>query len=382
MATNNAAQILANNNSWLLGSAGRNFAMPNKAFTQAGQVIDLELESVPGWVSYIDLDVYVDLAITVAAGGTAPSLSPFAPWNLFQRVELSLGGGPFQNVSPFFYFLRECAMNPGWDPSVPGPQTYSYASDVYSVPAVNAPAGATTDNYWLFGMRIPLQVQHGSAIGFLPLGAATTVAKLRLTVQPQLVGSDAYMNPLTGGANATVAIGTTKTSYVQPNINYRTTPPNAQSPLPNPTVGYVLNVQEASWPINTTGTLMPMKFKDPFKYLRLWHIVMLGGSPDTTDVTNFEFDYLPGYAKDQWTSLNIQSYFVDTRRRYRRDLPVGVFVEDLWAGSDPANPNGSEVVDATVFQTMQTQLAVSQTATLGTNPRVITYAEALAPVAF
>lgn len=376
------AQIQANNQKWLLSSTLRDFAMPSTKFTQAGEEIDIELQSVPGWVEYVDLQVYADVAITVATGGSAPSLSQFAPWNLFRRVALSLGGGPFQNVSPYFYFLRELAMSPGWNPGVAGPNSYPYADTVYSVPAVNAPAGATTDNYWLWTIRIPLNVQHGTTIGYLPVGAATTVATLRLTVAPALAGTDQYFNPLVGGTNASAAIGTTQTSFVQPTIWYRTTPPSVAGKLPTPTIGAVLNVQEANWPVSTTGTLMPMRFKDPFRYLRLWHIVMMNGAPDTTDVTNFEFDYLPGYPKDQWTAVNIQEYFYRTRRRYRQDLPVGVFVEDLWAGSDPANPNGNEVVDATVFQTMQTQIAVSQTTTTGTNPRVITYAEALAPVGF
>ncbi len=383
MATN-AASVAQANESWLLGAGERNYAMPSTTISQVGQTLDIELESVPGWADAVELNVFIDNAITVATGGTAPSLSEFAPWNLFRSVELSLGGGPFVRVSPYFCYLREMVMRPGWNPAYGGPNAQSYASSVYSVPAVTATAGSTTDNYWAFSIRVPMQVQHGSVFGHIPLGNSSVKGKVRLTLQNTMWGTDHYQNPLVGGSGVTVAIGTTKTSYVQPNILYRTTPPSASHALPNPTIGYVLNVQEKVTPITTAGSLIPVKFPDPFKYLRLWHIVINGnGVPDSSDVTGFEYDLLPGYP--QWNYPNseaMQQYFTAVRRMYRQDLPAGVFVFDFWSGSDPANPNGTQVVDATLFQTNQSQLMVSSATVVGGPAKIITYAEALSPVAF
>ena len=382
--TASAQQIATANETFLLQAGERNYAMPASTVTNVGQVVDIELESVPGWAYALELNVKLDLAITLDSTGTAPSLSEFAPWNAFRSLELSLGGGPFVRVSPYFCMLREMVMQPGWAPWSGGPATQSYASSVYSVPAVSAAASTTTDNYWLFTIRVPLQVQHGSVFGHLPLGNSSVRAKVRLTLQNTMQGTDHYQNPLVGGTGVTVAIGTAQTSYVQPNILYRTTPPSATQPLPTPTIGYILNVQEKVTPLTTAGSLVPIKFPDPFKYLRLWHIVINGnGSPDTADVNSFEYDLLPGYPQFHYPNTEaLSAYFTRIRRLYRQDLPTGVFVFDFWSGSDPSNPNGTQVVDATLFQTNQSQIMVQSSTTVGGPAKVVTYAEALSPVQF
>lgn len=385
MATaTNANSVAQANNAFLFSSMERNFVMPASNFSQAGQTIDIELESVPGWAQSVELDVLVDLAVTVATGGTAPSKSSIAPWNIFSTVELSLGGGPFHRVSPYFYYLRDLAMHPGWNQSYSGPNSYSYSNNVYSVPAISATAGSTTDNYWAFKIQIPLQYQHGGIYGFLPLGNSSVKAKLRLTVQPNLYGTDQYLNPVVGGTDVTVAIGTAKQSYVRPSIWYRTTSPAQTQPLPTPTIQKVLNVQERTTQFVGAGSATPIKFPDPFVYLRLWHVLIDGtGAPNSLSVQQFELDPAPGYPQYQFPDQqSMNDYWGRTRRLYRQDLPDGVFVMDLWAGSSPENPNGTQSIDASLFQTMQTQLAVTSTTNVASPAKIITYAEALSPVGF
>jgi hypothetical protein len=53
----------------------------------------------------------------------------------------------------------------------------------------------------------------------------------------------------------------------------------------------------------------------------------------------------------------------------------------MFSGSDPVNPNGTQTIDGSFYQTLQTQIATNS-ANIGGNARIITYAEALSPVAF
>ena len=383
MAQMSAAEI---NKNFLNTALRRNWSMPtfaiNAGGAASGQVIDLELDSVPGWASHIDVMCLLDIAITLAAGGTAPSLSPFAPFNFFSSVEVSLGGGPFQRVNPFFYFLRELAMHKGWAGGSVLSPAYAAAS-VYSIPAVDATAGTTTDNVWRFPIRIPLQVAPGSMLGHLPIGTSAVKAKIRFTVASALYGTDQYTSPLYGGTGVTAAVGTDSPSWVQPNITFLTTPA-LKAELGQPTINYLLNVQEKSTPFTAAGALTPIHFPDPFKFMRLWHIVIDGtGAPNTAGVTNFELDLTPGYPQYNFAGPGpMMDYFNKTRRKYETDLPVGVFVHDLFAGSDNANPNDTQIIDGTVYQTLQTQIMLSAASNVASPARIITYAEALAPVAF
>ena len=375
------------NNQFLLRATERNYAMPNQIINQAGQVIDIELDSVPGYAHTIDLSCFVDLAVTAGATPTAPTVSPFAPWNIFSKIEVSLGGGSFQSINPFFYFLREYISELGAGPDY-AEKSYSYASNVFNVPAPTVTASATTDTFWRFNIKIPLQVQYGSTLGMLPLGDAATKLKIRLTVSPSLYGVDQYQNALNGGTNITgVKIGSAQTSYVQPNIYYYTAPATG-NPLPNPTIGMILNLIERSTPISTTGAYIPTKFPDPFRYLRLWHIIMQAdGTPTTLNVSGFKLDLAPSYSQfDFSTPGALQSYYNKLRRQHAADLPLGVYLFDLFSGGGMGNTaNGTQMIDGTVFSTLQTQTQLGSGFTLsgnGAGARIITFAEALSPVNF
>ena len=376
-----AQSVQAANDAFLLSASERNYPMPSVPVTAVGDTIDIELEQVPGWAYAIDLNVFLDLLVTLGSTGTAPSISQCAPWNIFRSVEISLGGGPFQRVSPYFYYLRERFMHPGWDPT---------ASGTYSVPAIAAAAGAGTDNYWRWKIRIPLQVQHGAIYGHLPLANSSVKCKLRLYLQNSFYGSDQYQNPLYGGSEVTAAIGTTQASYIKPTILYRTNPPVATNPLPNPTIGRILNVQEKATQFVGAGTMTPIKFPDPFVYLRIYHVVQdgsgafaAGGFGSSGEVDQFEFDLTPGLPQFYFPDArSLGEYQYQMARLYRMDLPPGVFVFDFWSGNNPENPNGTQTVDATLFQTMQTQVGVTSTTNVASPAKITTYAEAMSPVGF
>lgn len=372
---NDAAQIVKNNNDFINKALDKNYGMPNYAITSLGQVIDIEMDSVPGWAQSIDLATMINLKLAYTA---APSWSPFAPWNIFSEVQVSLGGGPFQRVSPYAYYLREMTMHDGW---VPGK---SVLTESYSSTSVwNKPTVAVGDIYPLFNIRVPLQAVPGSVIGLLPMGNARTKVKIRLTLANQWHGADQFLSPFYGGTGVTVSLGNTAQSYISPNINYFTTPATA-SDFADPYIGSVVNFQQRATQFVGAGALTPIKFPDPFQYLKLYHIVLDGtGAPITTKVTNFELDLTPGYPQYNYNNpASLQSYFYKQNRLYGTDLPTGVFLFDLWSGSDPMNPNGTQIIDGAMWQTMQTQIQVDPTVNTASPAKIITFAEALSPVSF
>lgn len=377
---------LTANDQFILGALRRNYPMPQQTVSSAGQILDIELESVPGYASGLTVSCLLNLDITVAGDGAAPSKSMFAPYNIFRSVEISLGGGPFQRVNGVFYWLREMAMNPGFNPLKTSVNDPSYvAANVVSVPAVNAPAGATTTNTWRFNLNIPFQAQHGSAMGLIPFGNSSTKCRLRLTLTNNLYSADQYISPLYGGTGVSVQVTpqATAQSWVAPNIRYYTEPAVGVQ-LPTPQIGSILNIQERSTAFVGSGAMTPVKFPDPFHYLRLWHIVIDGtGKPNTEAVTNFELDLTPGYPQFNYNTVaSLQDYFSEMNELYRQPLQEGVFVFDLWSGTDPQNPNGTQTIDGTIFQTLQTQVAVNASTNTGNPAKIITFAEALSPVAF
>ncbi|KRW90918.1 hypothetical protein SD51_12160 [Alicyclobacillus tengchongensis] len=385
MATSNASQVQAANQQFLLNALERNYQMVQTTITQAGQVIDIELEQVSGYLYAIDLSCLFNLDVTVATGGAVPTWSSFAPDNLFSNIQVAMGGGPFINCSAVFFRLRQRIMNPGWNPLiVPSTDPAYVGTDVFSFPALQATVGSTVTNTLRFGIHIPLQIAYGHIEGHLPGNAPGVKVKLRLTVTNNLYGSNQYASPVVGGSGVTVQItpSTTAQSWVQPNLKYRSSPAVGGG-LPTPTIGSVLNVQEAASAFVGAGALTPLKFPNPFRHLRLYHIVLDGtGTPNSTGVNAFELDLSPGIPQFNYnTPAGLQDYFNQVRELYKGNLPAGVFVFDLWSGSDPHNPNGTQTIDGTVYTTLQTQIGVNSAfQTAGGN--IITYDEALSPVSF
>ena len=372
---------LTDNQELMSNSQDMFWPMSPVAITTAGQVIDIELDSLAGFMNCLDLDVKMDVAITVPVGGTAPSRSPFAPYNIFSKIEVSLGGGAFISVNPYFFFLREMVTHRGWTPDVSnGSQAYS-ASTHYSVPAITAPASATTDNIWRFPIHIPLQAIPKQVWGHIPLGTSAVKCKVRLTVTNTLYGTDQYVSPLYGGTGAiTAAIGTSVASYVAPNIDYKM----PRTGGINPSIGWCLNVQERAFGIVGAGSNNPIKFPDPYQYMRLWMIVIDGtGAPNTTGVQSLELDPMPGFARKLYNSpSSLAKYFQGIRRLYENDLPTGVFCFDLNTDVSPMLGDGNQNINGVDYQTLQTQIALSSGTSVVAPARIISYAECFQPVAF
>jgi len=375
------ATQMTDNQELLDNSQAMFWGMPPVAITTAGQVLDIELDSLGGYMDTLDLDCKLAINITAGSAATAPVLSPFAPYNIFSKIEVSLGGGAFISVNPYFFYLREAITHRGWTPdkSILAP---GYAATThYSVPTIVATASSTTENIIRFPIHIPLQAIPKQAWGHIPLGTSAVKCKVRLTVTNTLYGTDQYLSPLIGGTVITgAAISAGTASYVACNIDYKM-PRKAGI---KPSIGWLLNVQERAFGFVGAGSNNPLKFPDPYQYMRLWMIVIDGtGAPNTTGVQSLELDPMPGFARKMYNSpSSLARYFQGIRRIYETDLPTGVFCFDLNTDVMPMLGDGNQNINGVDFQTLQTQLAVSAGTSVAAPARIITYAETFQPIAF
>lgn len=375
-----AAQLTPNQE-LLTNSSEMFWAMPPSAISTAPQVIDVELDSLAGFMDSIDFDVFLDIAITAAGSAVAPTLSQFAPYNFFSKMEIQIGGGAFVSVMPYFFYLRDLITHRGWSPGQSAlTQVYS-TSTHYVIPTITAASSAVTDNYFRFPIHIPLQAIPKQAWGHIPLGTSAVKCKVRFTVTSTLLGTDQYACPLNGGTNITsVTIGTTKPSYVAPNINYKM--PNSQGVIPN--IGWILNVQERAFNIVGAGSNTPLKFPDPYQYMRLWMIFIDGtGAPNTTGIQSLEIDPIPGFPRQLYNSASsLAAYFAKIQRLYETNLPTGVFCFDLNTDVNPVTGDGNQNINGVNYQTLQTQIATTAATNVASPARIITYAETFQPVTF
>ncbi len=372
---------LTDNQELLDNSQGMFWGMPPVPVTTAGQVLDIELDSLGGYMDTLDLDCKMAVNITMGGTSAPPSLSQFAPYNIFSKIEVSLGGGAFISVNPYFFYLRDMVTHRGWTPDKTILSPAYAASTHYSMPAISAPSSTTTENVWRFPIHIPLQAIPKQVWGHIPLGTSAVKCKIRLTVTNTLYGTDQYVSPLYGGTNVTsAAISNVTASYVAPNIDYKM-PHKAGI---KPSIGWLLNVQERAFGFVGAGSNNPLKFPDPYQYMRLWMLVIDGtGAPNTTGVTNLELDPMPGFARKLYNSpSSLAKYFQGVRRLYETDLPTGVFLFDLNTDVHPVDGDGNQNINGVDFQTLQTQIAVSGGTNVAAPARIITYAETFQPIAF
>lgn len=373
-----AQDIMNINNYFLLNALERTYTMQRTDFKSAQEMKEIEIDPAPGWARYIDLNFEMNVDIAVGANGTLPQLSQFAPYNIIQNLQLSLGGGAFQNINMYFLNLRNSITRYGkmWNQSA---TNYPYTAQLlYNIP--DPQAGI---NKWKFTIRIPLQVQPGSAAGLIPLGNSAVKLTLRLTTANALHGMDHFLSPLVGGSNVTVQIAPTAASFVQPVITYLTAPMN-RADIPQPIIGSLLNVQERNTSFIGAGVKTPIKFTDPFRYLRFWFVVTDGtGAPNSEAISALELDLLPAYAKDLFESKTaMASYYQSVRDRYGFDLPPGVFVFDYFTGSDNWDPNGTQTIDGTIFTTLQAQLTLDAGVPSASPARITSFAECMSSINF
>ncbi|MCY0871070.1 MAG: hypothetical protein OWT27_10900 [Firmicutes bacterium] len=380
-ATSNATQIQADNDKFLITALERNEVMDQLPIPTQGRQMTITLEQVPGWARSLDVSFFVNLPITLTSAGTAPSWSQIFPYNIFETVQLSLGGGPFVNVTPYFYCLRQIATTPGFIPGALQSAQQYINSVAWNVPsAPSATAGSTVTNAIRFGVYIPLQIEEFSVKGLIPLGNAKVPAKLVFTLAADLCGTDNFLNPIVGGTGVSATIGAG--SYAKVNIEYFMQ--SSSKNTPTPVIGRIMNVQQKVTAPSGGANGTKVTFDEPYLYDRIWTIVEDGtGTLTTSEIQSFIYSLMPSFETANFPTQDaLQSYIMKMWRKYRNPLPTGVLVNDFVSGSDPANPNGTQQVDGAEYSTQNIRIALTQGTNVAQPAAIINIMECQSDVAF
>lgn len=378
-------QSVANiNGAFLFASKRRVYTMPsvtvNTGSAGLGQRIIQQLNQIPGWLSRITVLYSIDVDVTAPTAGSF-AVSTYAPENLFPTVEVALGGAPFQRTNARFYRDRYAmSRGSGRITSYGGSYTNSdVAAFVYTAPAV-----AAGDNTWKGSFDIVLQPSIHDVRGLIPLGTPGVRPTVTLTTASALVGSDPWVNPIlqNGATGGSATIGTTNSSTVQLILEYLDIPSEVQ--YTPPVIGSVYNILEDSETITSVSSPTVIRHKNPYSYMRLNHYIVTAGAAVTAaDLQTLELDLNPAYALRQYTGAGgIRAYLMDLRERFGGDLTSGLYPFDLISGSDPRNPNGTEMISGEAYPALQTQVVLAS-GTAITAPSYVRYIdEAFSPVTF
>jgi hypothetical protein len=160
---------------------------------------------VPGWARKIFVRYNLTVTATVDGSNTVV-VSKGAPYNIFQRVRVDFGGTERRNHHPYFCKLfAQTDEHDGTSLAYGGPYDAGYHDSVYK-----APAAANGANNWVGTIEIPLQFQHDSTVGLLPMGASASPITVTLECVSSFIGTDPFLNPLvkTAGSPTATVTGT------------------------------------------------------------------------------------------------------------------------------------------------------------------------------
>lgn len=310
---------------------------------------------------------HVSGVLTVTLGGGTAAIDVLGPWNMFQRVRTAINGGKevfsasgygahlIHLMSGEQYFPEQSRFSPASDPS--------HSAHVYNVPTA---AGA---NNWEFGFTIPIApnddeflggfiLQVESAQSSLGFDFNTAVYSLTPTLAPVLV---------TGAATATFA------GNITPMIESFDIPVDDAK---WPPVRALHLINEVEQDVSQTGDLLVDLVKDNV-YLQVLHHLVLNAAPTSTAVDRLKIliqrSNLP-------YDMPAKNFLQEQRRRYKRDLPAGVFVHDLFYQGTPNGGNLRDVIHARDLTEFQSGISISSGATLGTTRKLRTISRMLEPL--
>lgn len=309
-----------------------------------------------GIAARILLDFEGTYDLTIGAGTAAIAADGRGPWQIVDRLQLSVNGAAaWYNVSGFgSYLLNALEEEHAFPQDVPGTAYTTaprdVASDVFEYPVA-------ADGTARFGIEIPLILRPDNPLGMLLLQNDQTTVSLDVVWG----ALDAYA-ALAGGAVATLSTTVTAT------LEYFDVPPREAFMsffVPMLRWGHWFN--EDSQTIAAQGrdsNIVTLDNHDT--YLKVIHTLILNGTVNTDNVDDVRL------------VLNRNTFLYDhpartqfrrQRRQQSKDLPALVW--NLFARG-----RLRDALHADLYTDVRSVIDVSG-ATLGTNPRIITTTEKL-----
>lgn len=332
----------------LPGGAGVPFPMPKTGF----------LAKITGCV---------DGTMTVTLGGGTAVLDPIlGPWGIFSRLILSINGSKqVYNLDGLGAYGLLTTLGEALQPDDGLINTpYAHAAQVY---AAGVGAGANT---WKLPFVIPVAPNDDELLG----GFINMYDALQATLVVQMPGA---VYSLVAGVAPILVTGAAVASFAgNLKITAETFDLPAQAVASNPPGGFLHTLNMQQFPLAGTGE-QQYKLENEGVYLSVLHHVAMNGIS-----TSLTVDQLALGSQYSYKHYDMEKQFVLTeqRLRYKRDLPPGWFIHDLFYQGDVNLGGWRDVFDAATVSDFRTFVTITPGATLGTNPAVRVISRVLEPV--
>lgn len=375
-----ARNIEQDNAMFLVHSMTRQAPMntPDGTAFSEGKKLRFTAPIVPGWARFIR--VYFDMTVAVVVGAGTAAVSAAAPYNILQNLKVLFGGTELRNHHPYVLkLMKQTDEHDGGFWTYGGPVTQSYASTIFTTPAV-----ADGNNTWKGFFDIPLQMAESAVMGLLPMGASASPVTLELDCASSVDGTDALLNPVyvTGGATATATGTISATVYYA----YGQSPHDPRVRVPTPVVGSFAKVTQQETPITVTTGITYADLREPYPLLKAFQVAVIPSQASFCTFANlvgarFDLDSGTPYLNYESTGATVNSLWYDQRNRYGQDLDVGVIAWDFISGSDPKHPDGMNSVNIELYNAARCGLQYNGALAANSN-RILTAAMFVTPLPF
>lgn len=359
---------------------------------KTGQTTVFTMDSTGGYAKGIWVTGTVDVNVTLGTGA-AVETSPFAPWNLFERVRVKLGN-PIHDVHPFAFELafRE-SNNAGQRSTYPGPnpqtwaQNYVFGSDNSGTTSWSFQS-SSGDNVWTFVFYIPLQFEPRDANGLVPLGSAANKLTVELVPCVTTVGTDPWISPVVlttaGTSSTTVVIGANNNSLncvvEYADMNSLTGPSGAGIVVPDPIITAAVYLRDNTTPYPTFGQYRYAYMEEPYQFQRLIAVMNdnfsstvaghLGSPSQNRFLSGIVLNYDGQNTARRWdaTTGGTIPFWTSQLKKYGNFPTEGIVSFDFASGDDPRNPTGADLLNAALYTQARIGLQYNNPNTGGSAP--------------
>lgn len=324
-----------------------------------------QIPIVPAFCTAIDYNITLPVTLTLQAGSVTTqtaTLSPFAPYSAVAN-QLTLGGAPpwpLTELTPWYMDMVQHRIN--YDPDYPGLGDNSgfFGSITDQGPLANEIGGSgslnpgstvtnvtsapvSTNYNFQFKVRQQLQRKRHLLWGAVPFGDPENRPNNLMQILP-LVGSNPeqslFVNVGPNASNSVVLNGaaTIQATY---ELAYIDLLPPSMTAVPNPQVGYGLQLVQFSTTGLAAGTIAPITHRTAMAYTSIHQLLINGELPlradyfglwDDQDVQSSRWNY------DKQVNT-FSEYFDKFQRELRRYPLTGQYVADFEGGVFPEIPS-------------------------------------------
>lgn len=316
-----------------------------------------QIPIVPAFCTAVDYNVTLPVTLTVGPSGTA-TVSPFAPYSAIAN-QITLGGAPpwpLTELTPWYLDMVQHRVN--YDPNYPGLGNDSgiFATIVDLGPKANAfglTPGTTVTNSsttttanttytFTFKVRQQLQRKRHLLWGAIPFGDPENRPANLTQINP-LIGTNPeqvlFVNVTGTGSTATLA--SSVTVQVVYELAYVDLLPPSMTSVPNPQVGYALQLIQFSVTNLVAGTVQPITHRTAMIYTSIHHLLINNEVATRADYFGLWDDQ--DVQSSRWNfdaQVNtFTEYFDNFQRVWRRYPLTGQYVADFESGIFPEIPS-------------------------------------------